>query len=86
MPLYALLTRESFGVRMVGTAYGGVYMIQAVGMGPGSFAGGWFHNQLGDYRWFFVASAAIAAAAVLLGLTLGPQSTLRAKAGEPLSS
>src|SRR5207247_2556661 len=33
MPLYALLTREYFGQRAMGGAYGAIYMLQAIGMG-----------------------------------------------------
>ena len=41
MPLYALLTREYFGAAAMGGAYGAVFMLQAIGMGLGAYAGGW---------------------------------------------
>src|SRR5262249_10074607 len=40
MPMYALLTREYFGARAMGTAYGAIFMLQAIGMGLGAYAGG----------------------------------------------
>jgi MFS family permease len=68
MPLYALVTREYFGEQVMGTAYGAVFLISTLGMGLGSFAGGWFDDQLGSYAWLFLSSAAIGLAAMLLAL------------------
>jgi MFS family permease len=68
MPLYALVTREYFGEQVMGTAYGAVFLISTLGMGLGSFAGGWFYDQLGSYAWLFLSSAAIGLAAMLLAL------------------
>jgi MFS family permease len=69
MPLYALVTREYFGEKVMGSAYGAVFLISTTGMGLGSFAGGWFYDQLGGYAWLFLSSAAIGLAAMLLALT-----------------
>ena len=70
MPLYALVTREYFGERVMGTAYGAVFFISCIGMGLGSFAGGAIHDALGSYQALFLGSAAIALMAVVLGVTL----------------
>jgi ATP-binding cassette subfamily F protein 3 len=72
MPLYALVTRESFGERVLGTAYGGVFFIACIGMGLGSYAGGAIHDLLGTYQWLFLGSFAIGVMAVVLGMTLRP--------------
>src|SRR5262249_40198115 len=40
MPLYAVVTREYFGERAMGTAYGGGFLISCLGMGLGAYAGG----------------------------------------------
>jgi predicted MFS family arabinose efflux permease len=69
MPLYALVVREYFGEKVMGTAYGAVFMISTLGMGLGSFAGGYIHDHLGNYAWLYVGSAMIGAAAVVLALT-----------------
>jgi MFS family permease len=53
----------------MGTAYGGVFLISTLGMGLGSFAGGWVYDHLGSYAWMFVASAVIGAMAGVLALT-----------------
>src|SRR5262249_57982506 len=58
MPMYALLTREYFGARAMGTAYGTIFMLQAIGMGLGAYGGGWFHDHLGTYAWLFGSATA----------------------------
>jgi MFS family permease len=72
MPLYALVVREYFGERVLGTAYGAVFFISCIGMGLGSYAGGAIYDGLGSYAWLFIASGAIGGAAMLLALTLRP--------------
>jgi MFS family permease len=72
MPLYPVLTREYFGERVLGTAYGTVFFISCIGMGLGSYAGGAIHDALGSYQWLFLGSFGIGAMAVLLGLSLRP--------------
>jgi len=70
MPLYAVVTREYFGERILGTAYGGVFFISCIGMGLGSFAGGVIHDLLGTYQWLFLGSFTIGMMAIVLGVTL----------------
>jgi MFS family permease len=72
MPLYALVTREYFGERVMGTAYGAVFFISSIGMGLGSWAGGAFHDLLGSYEGLFLASATVGALAVFAAMTLRP--------------
>jgi MFS family permease len=69
MPLYALVTREYFGDRIMGTAYGAVFLVSALGMGLGSLAGGVIHDRLGAYAWLYLGSAVVAAMAVVLAFT-----------------
>jgi MFS family permease len=69
MPLYALVTREYFGEKVMGAAYGAVFLISTLGMGLGSFAGGVLYDRLGSYSWLYAGSFAIGAAAVGLALT-----------------
>ncbi|MBI3109076.1 MAG: MFS transporter [Candidatus Rokubacteria bacterium] len=80
MPLYALVTREYFGERVMGTAYGAVFFISCVGMGLGSYAGGAIYDALGSYRWLFLGSFAIGTMAVVLGATLRPPARVPAGA------
>jgi len=69
MPLYALVVREYFGEKVMGSAYGAVFLISTLGMGLGSFAGGAIYDRLGSYAWLFLASFAIGAMAVVLAFT-----------------
>src|SRR5213594_3119741 len=69
MPLYALVTREYFGEKVMGSAYGAVFLISTLGMGLGSFAGGAIYDRLGAYTWLFLGSAAIGAMAIVLAFT-----------------
>jgi len=72
MPLYALVTREYFGEKVMGTAYGAVFLVSTLGMGLGSWAGGWIHDAFGTYAWLFISSAAIGVMAMVLALTFRP--------------
>src|SRR5882762_1263915 len=69
MPLYALVTREYFGEKVMGTAYGAVFLVSTLGMGLGSWAGGFIHDHLGTYGWLYISSAAIGAAATFMAFT-----------------
>ena len=69
MPLYALLIRQYFGEKVMGTAYGGVFLLSTLGMGLGSFAGGWIYDHLGSYSGLFLGSFGIGVAAVLVAMT-----------------
>jgi MFS family permease len=83
MPLYPLVTREHFGERLLGTAYGGVFFISCIGMGLGSYAGGAIHDLMGTYQWLFLGSFAIGVMAVVLGVTLRPPAVTPAARPSP---
>src|SRR6266571_5653386 len=69
MPIYALVTREYFGEKVMGSAYGAVFLVSTLGMGLGSWAGGFIYDWLGSYAWLFMGSFAIGAMAVVLAFT-----------------
>ena len=77
MPLYAVIAREYFGERILGTAYGSIVFISCIGMGLGSFAGGVIHDALGSYLWLFLGSFAIGTAAAILAVTLRAPASAR---------
>jgi MFS family permease len=77
MPLYALLVREYFGDAVMGTAYGGVFLISTLGMGLGSYAGGFIYDRFGNYGWLYTTSALIGALGILVALTFRPPRALR---------
>jgi MFS family permease len=79
MPLYALVTREYFGEKVMGAAYGAVFLISTLGMGLGSWAGGWVYDAFGSYAWLFISSASIGVMAMILALTFRPPRTAPAR-------
>ena len=69
MPLYAILVREYFGERIMGTAFGAVAFVSTLGMALGPWAGGWLYDTLGGYFWLFLGSFGIGLAAVAVAVT-----------------
>jgi MFS family permease len=72
MPLYAILVREYFGERIMGTAYGAVFLVSTLGMALGAWSGGWFFDTFGSYLWLYVGSTAIGLGAIAIALTFRP--------------
>ena len=72
MPLYAILVREYFPARIMGSVFGVVAMISTLGMALGPPAGGWLFDRYGGYGWLYIASSAIGVAGVLIALTVRP--------------
>ena len=69
MPLYAVLVREYFGVRIMGSMFGAVSAFASLGMALGPFAGGWVFDTFHAYSWLYVGSFAIGIAAVAVALS-----------------
>jgi MFS family permease len=72
MPLYAILAREYFGVRIMGTTFGAISMAASLGMALGPWAGGWVFDTYTSYAWLYIFSFAIGLAAVAVALTFKP--------------
>jgi MFS family permease len=72
MPLYAVLAREYFGQRVMGTVFGAATMASSIGMAIGPLAGGWVFDTFDVYDWMFIASAGIGLAAVAVALAFPP--------------
>ena len=72
MPLYAILVREYFGARIMGTAFGAVAFASTLGMAIGPLAGGWLYDGFGSYAWLFIGSAGIGLGAVAIAATFRP--------------
>jgi MFS family permease len=70
MPVYALVAREFFGERVIGTTFGGIFFISCIGMGLGSYGGGVIFDHLGSYWTMHLASTAVGATAILTALGL----------------
>ncbi len=72
MPLYAILVREHFPARIMGSVFGVVAGISTVGMALGPPIGGFLFDRYGSYAWLYIASSAIGSAAVVLAMTVRP--------------
>jgi MFS family permease len=72
MPLYAILVREYFGARIMGTVFGAVAMASTLGMSLGPVAGGWLFDTWGSYFWLYIGSAGIGLGAVAIALLFRP--------------
>jgi MFS family permease len=72
MPLYAVIARETFPLRMMGTVIGGTAMAGGLGMATGPVTGGLIYDALGSYSWLFFGAFALDLAAFLIALTFRP--------------
>jgi MFS family permease len=84
MPLYAILVREYFGARIMGTAFGAVALVSTLGMSLGPLAGGWLYDTFGSYFWLFTGSAGIGLGAVAIAFTF--RAPRQVPAGLPTAS
>ncbi len=69
MPLYAVLVREFFGARIMGTVFGAVSAFASLGMALGPWAGGLVFDNFQRYTWLHAGSFAIGLAAVAVALS-----------------
>jgi MFS family permease len=72
MPLYAVLARENFPLRMMGTVIGGTAMAGSLGMATGPVAGGLIYDTFASYAWLYIGSWAVGLGAFLIALTFKP--------------
>lgn len=68
MPLFAVIARENFPLRMMGTVIGGTTMASSLGMALGPVAGGLIYDTYSSYAWLFVGACALGIAAFLAAL------------------
>lgn len=72
MPLYAVIARENFPLRMMGTVIGGTTMAGGLGMATGPVVGGMIYDQFATYSWLFLGSFGLGLGAFLIALTFKP--------------
>ena len=72
MPLYSVLVRENFPLRMLGTVIGGTAMAGSLGMATGPIAGGLIYDTFASYAWLYIGSGAVGFGAFLIALTFRP--------------
>jgi MFS family permease len=72
MPLYAVLVRENFPLRMLGTIIGGTTMAGGLGMATGPLAGGLIYDSFASYSYLYVVAWGIGIGAFLIAMTFRP--------------
>ncbi len=77
MPLYAVLARENFPLRMMGTIIGGTAMAGSLGMATGPLAGGLIYDRFASYGWLYIGSFGVGLGAFLIALTFRPYAPTR---------
>jgi MFS family permease len=80
MPLYSVLVRENFPLRMMGTVIGGTAMAGSLGMATGPLAGGLIYDAFASYAWLYIGSWAFGLGAFLIASTFRPFPTAQAQA------
>lgn len=83
MPLYAVLARDYFGPRALGTVLGAAMMLSSLGMAFGPLAGGWLFDTWGGYGWLFIGSCLVGVAAAAMALAFPPLRPRPAAAAQP---
>jgi MFS family permease len=83
MPLYAVLAREYFGPRIMGTVFGAATMLSSIGMAFGPWAGGWVFDNFNNYAWLYIGSFSVALAAAAVALAFPPLPSQRPKVLQP---
>ena len=80
MPLYAVIIRENFPLRMMGTVIGGTAMAGSLGMATGPLAGGLIYDTFASYAWLYFGSWIMGLGAFLIMMTFRPIPAARAAA------
>jgi MFS family permease len=83
MPLYAVLVRENFPLRMMGTVIGGTAMAGSLGMATGPLAGGLIYDTFASYAWLYIGSWIMGLGAFLIMMTFRPVPAARVAAPAP---
>jgi MFS family permease len=72
MPLYAVLARENFPLRMMGTIIGGNAMAGSLGMATGPLAGGLIYDSFASYGWLYIGACGLGLGAFFTALAFRP--------------
>lgn len=72
MPLYAVIIRENFPLKMMGTIIGGTAMAGSLGMSTGPLLGGLIYDRFDSYTFMYVGSWGMGLAAVLILMAFRP--------------
>jgi MFS family permease len=68
MPLFAVIARENFPLRMMGTVIGSTTMASSLGMALGPVVGGLIYDSFTSYAWLFIGAFSLGLGAFLSAL------------------
>jgi MFS family permease len=68
MPLFAVIARENFPLRMMGTVIGATTTASSLGMALGPVLGGVVYDTFSSYAWLFIGAFSLAIDAFLAAL------------------
>jgi len=68
MPLFAVIARENFPLRMMGTVIGGTTTASSLGMALGPVLGGLIYDTYSSYAWLFIGAFTLGIGACLAAL------------------
>ncbi len=80
MPLYSVIAREYFPMRIMGTMIGAASLVASLGMALGPALGGWVFDRFGTYGWLYVGSFAVGLGAAAIALAFPPLPSRRLQA------
>jgi len=83
MPLYAVIAREYFPLRIMGTVFGAAAMVSSLGMAFGPAIGGWIYDTTGSYGWLYIGSFGVGLGAVAIALAFPPFPSERRALAQP---
>ena len=72
MPLYSVLARENFPLKMMGTVIGGTAMAGSLGMATGPVAGGLIYDTFASYAWLYIGAWGMGLGAFLMAMCFRP--------------
>jgi MFS family permease len=78
MPLYSVLARENFPLKMMGTVIGGTAMAGSLGMATGPLAGGLIYDTFASYAWLYIGAWGMGLGAFLTAMSFRPFPKARA--------
>jgi MFS family permease len=72
MPLYSVLARENFPLKIMGTVIGGTSMAGSLGMAMGPVAGGLIYDTFASYAWLYIGAWGMGLGAFLMAMCFRP--------------
>lgn len=72
MPLYSVLARENFPLKIMGTVIGGTAMAGSLGMAVGPIAGGLIYDTFASYAWLYIGAWGMGLGAFLMAMSFRP--------------